>query len=225
MRSRSLFILVLALWPLADAADVLAHPAPFEHRHVGRRASPDRPLPRARRPLALTRGRSHASLALGVSGSLLASPGAGSLSSELDSGLAMDLSLGVRLGRYASVHMGWLTAAHPSASSVDTFERAILTTVSFDVRAYLMPKLRWIEPFLQVGTGLVELRRDGGSPNTLTGPGFQAGLGASVPLNPSIALSASVLYRPALLEATHQGSQESELLHLFTAGVGMSLRL
>jgi hypothetical protein len=225
MRSNLVFILILALWPVADATDASAHPAPFEHRHLGRRAGPSNPLARGRRPLALSRRFSHAFVSLGVSGALIADAGADTLAGSLDSGLAMDLSLGVRLGRYASVHLGWLTAGHPSKAGVDSFERAILTTVSFDARAYLMPKLRWIEPFLQVGTGLVELRRDGGSPSTLSGPGFQVGLGANIPLNPSIALTVNALYRPALLEATHQGTLESEVLHLVTAGAGMSIRL
>jgi hypothetical protein len=225
MRSLPVFILALALWPVADAPSASAHPAPFEHRHVGRRAGPSGPLARERRPLALSRRFAHASVSLGVSGTFITDAGADTLAESLDSGLAMDLALGVRLGRYASVHLGWLTAAHPSKAGVDSFERAILTTVSFDARAYLMPKLRWIEPFLQVGTGFVELRRDGGSPSTLSGPAFQVGLGANIPLNPSVALTAKVLYRPALLEATHQGALESELLHLLTAGAGMSFRL
>lgn len=198
--------------------------AHWKHSHMNRRAAVPTPVSRLRRPLDLIEALPDASVTMGLSGAVLVDPGLHGVGARLDQGMGMDLNLGVRLGQPVSLHLACLSTVHPSQDPTSERSPGVLTEVSFDLRAFLNPDTRVIEPFIQLGTGIVEISRRAGASNPEIGASLHAGFGIHIPVHRNLALTATALYRPSLI-ARSESKEETALPHLLTGSVGLTFRL
>ena len=225
MRYVHLTILITSLIVTTLAASAAAHyRAHSSHSHLNRRVAVPTPTSRLRQPLDLSAVFPDSSFTMGIGGAVLVDPGVHGLDQRLHQGLGMDMNLGVRLGQPISLHLATLATFHPDPQAAEGSDPGLLTEVSFDIRAYVNPNARFIEPFIQLGTGISEIVRAGSSSDTEVGASLHAGFGIHVPLHQNLAVTATALYRPTLLSATAP-QDHSALPHLLTGSVGLTLRL
>jgi len=209
---------------LATSASAHYSSRSSHHHHLNRRGAVPTPTARLRQPLDLSEVFPDSSFTMGIGGTVLVDPGVHGLENRLDQGLGMDLNLGVRLGQPVSLHVATLATFHPDPHAAAADAPGLLTEVSFDVRAYLNPNARFIEPFVQFGTGISEIVRAGSQSETEVGASLHAGFGIHVPLHQNLAVTATALYRPTLLSATAP-EDDAAMPHLLTGSVGLTLRL
>jgi hypothetical protein len=225
MRHLHPMILIALLSVVWLAPRASAHYRPHSrHDHLNRRAAIPTSAARLRRPLDLTEVFPDSSVTMGLSGAVLVDPGLDGVERRLDQGMGMDLNVGVRLGQPLSVHLACLSTVHPSQDPTSERTPGVLTELSFDIRAFLNPNARFIEPFLQLGTGIVEISRSGSAPDPEIGATLHAGFGIHVPVHRNLALTATALYRPSLIARTDSNA-ETAMPHLITGSVGLTFRL
>ena len=222
LRYTILIALLSAAW-LAPSAS--AHYRPHsKHHHLNRRSAVPTPVSRLRRPLDLMQAFPDSSVTMGLSGAVLVDPGLDGVDSRLDQGMGMDLNVGVRVGKPLSIHLACLSTVHPSQDPTSERAPGVLTELSFDLRAFLNPEARLIEPFIQLGTGIVEISRSGATSDPEIGASLHAGFGIHIPVHRNLALTATALYRPSLI-ARSESSEETTMPHLLTGSVGLTFRL
>jgi len=225
MRYLHLMILIVLLSATSLAPDASAHYRPHsKHDHLNRRSAAPTPSARLRHPLDLVETLPDSSITMGLGGAVLVDPGLGGIDTRLDQGMGMDLNLGVRLGQPLSVHLACLTTVHPSRDPRPDTSAGVLTEISFDIRAFLTERARSIEPFIQLGTGIVEISRSGSGSDSEVGASLHAGFGIHIPVHERLALTATALYRPAMI-ASAESNHETSTPHLVTGSVGLTLRL
>lgn len=225
MRTFHLSFLIALVTVPALITDASAHfRGHSHHHHLNRRGAIPTSEARLRQPIEFFQVFPDSSFTMGVGGAVLVDPGVHGLDQRLDQGLGVDLNVGVRLNHYVSLHLATLATLHPDPQAPRDDDPGLLTEVSFDMRAYLNPESQLIEPFLQLGTGISEIARDGSASNTEVGASLHAGFGIHVPIHRHLAVTATALYRPTLLSA--KGSEDQKAMpHLLTGTVGLTVRL
>ena len=224
MRHFHLMILIGLLSATWLAPSASAHYRPESKHRFGRRHAAPTPASRLRLPLDLAEALSDSSVIMGLSGTVLVDPGLDGIERRLDQGMGMDLNLGIRLGQPLSVHLACLTTVHPSQDPTSETDPGVLTELSFELRAFLSPDARAFEPFVQVGTGIVEISRSGSASDREIGASLHAGFGIHIPVHRNLALTAIALYRPSLI-AQAKSNEETATPHLITGSVGLTFRL
>ncbi len=216
-------IALVAIALAATAPSAQAHPQPYPHRHSVRRAAPGEASPprRPRRSVEPTYRFPRLYIAIGPIGNAVMTGGAneaGNVDNLIEGGAGFEVQAGWRFNPYAGLDLALMNTFHTSGSS-GNFDNATMLSFGGAIRAYLLPKVRRIEPYVLLGLGLYTLNRDSFA-TTLQGAGFQLGGGLDIHLNPVISLGLQAQYRGAFLDdeqATFgQEPIESAVLDLFT---------
>ncbi len=219
----------------AFAASASAHPAPFPHSHdpqppTRRMQAPPPPAPvyveapaeEAPRPWR----RPVFYLGFGGFGSAIACERGQNFSCDMDGGGGVELFFGWRVGDVFGIDLNWMTSFHDAPTAFDPRMTAALTTVAANLRFYLIPSSRRIEPYALVGLGGTVLSRDTEFLPTLTGPSLSLGAGIDINLTRRLTLGVKGTWRGAWL-ADHdefaRGPVEESFLS--TVQVGVHLRV
>lgn len=222
------FKLLLALLTVAVAVPqfptaVIAHEEPPHYRRAPvRRARTRRPPPHVRRRRVVVRHRAvtpapapvpaprrprqpiddprtSVYLGFGALGTVVFETDS-ELSRLIDTGGGLELFLGFRFNKLAALELGGMFSFHGTADPRAEVNDGILSGFTGDIKIFVLPSSRRIEPFVQLGAGLYLFSRAGWEGNELTGGGFQLGGGADIRLNRTFAIGARILYRGIFLD-------------------------
>ncbi len=220
----TIFLALILAPSLVTSASAHVRPHASHHHHFDRRAPLISSEARLRRPLDLAEAFPDASLTMGIGGAVLVDPGVHGVEQRIDQGLGMDLNVGVRLGQPVSLHLSTLATVHQPPRGAKESNPGAITELSFDVRAYLTPTARVIEPFVQIGSGILEITRGASSSVSHIGASLHAGFGLHVPVHRNLALTATAMYRPTLVDSVDV-DEDTPMPHLLTGSVGITVRL
>jgi opacity protein-like surface antigen len=218
------------------AASASAHPASFPHSHDAEHPptreiqAPPRPAPVYveapaeeapepwRRPVFY--------LGLGGFGSAIACERGQNFSCDMDGGGGVELFLGWRLGGVLGIDLDWMTSFHDAPTAFDPTMTAALTTVAANLRFYIIPSSRRIEPYVLLGIGGTALSRDSEFLPTLTGPSLSTGAGIDINLTRRLTLGVKGFWRGAWLADRDEFALEPvEKSFLSTVSAGAHLRV
>ncbi len=142
----------------------------------------------------------------------------------IKTGGGFNLFFGYRFNEYVALELGGMFSFHGTTRS--DIESGTLNGFTGDVKVFVLPSSRRVEPFVQLGLGGYLFARPRFEGNELAGAGLQAGGGVDIRLNRTLAVGARLLYRGIYLDnadATYWHRYESVFMNLVTADLNLQL--
>lgn len=213
---------------VADGAD--GHADTILARGYPRRYYPRRPAPRrvyvapryvpAPRRAAESPYRPVFHMGLGLHGTSVVDDETDTASSAFDTGGGFSVDFGWRVSPSFSLDFGWWMSFHDVGSQVDA---AALGAFTVDGRFFLGDWNQRLQPYLLAGLGAYVLTYDDGL-DTLSGPGFQLGVGADLYLTRNLSLGGKLVYRGAYVEYDDPYYFDAESSFVSTFSYGADLK-